>query len=111
VFNSAVLYAGREQISRFSQDMSGDIARADARREEQWSYIRTTLAQQTRTICDATRTSSNEQLRDIQAIAAALTRVETKVDQQDTENKLSRIWDILQYLAGYIQNRPDKGKP
>jgi hypothetical protein len=85
------------------------MARADVRREEQWSGIRTTL-DQTRAICDVTRTGSDEQLRDIQKLAAALTRVEAKVDQQDNETKLSRIWDTLQSLAGYIQNQPDSGR-
>lgn len=86
-----------------------DMTRADARREEQWSGIRTTL-DQTKTICDVTRTISDEQLRGIQALTAALTRVETKVDGQNTENKLSQIWDTLQSLAGYIQNQPDNGR-
>ncbi len=88
--------------------MHTDMARADARREEQWSGIRTTL-DQTRAICDVTRTSLDDQLRDIQALAAALARVETKVDQQDTDTKLSRIWDTLQSLAECIQSQPDNG--
>ncbi|KAK3898027.1 hypothetical protein C8A05DRAFT_38399, partial [Staphylotrichum tortipilum] len=123
----AALRGGKEQISQLFQNISArlqdishrwdvvqvgmstihtSLAEADARREEQWSNIRTTL-DQTTAACDATRTSSDEQLRCLQALAARLIRVETKVDQQDTQNQFSQIWDTLQLLSGSIQSQPD----
>jgi hypothetical protein len=124
MLNSAILHDGREQISQLSQnlsaslqdgstrwrlvqtDMSGihaNLARADIRQEEQWSGLRMTL-DQTVAACKATQTRSDEQLRGIEAVVR---RVETKVEQQDTDNKLSLILEAVRSLMAGMNVRDE----